>query len=108
MQCRAKGELETRATLSTVANQKARYITKKLNKIIRDKEHNEPFQFHNMGSLAYIGDWQAIYDRTQTEHVKTKEAGRLAWLLWRSAYFTMTLSVKNKCVVCLACVADVY
>jgi len=25
-----------------------------------------------------------------------KETGRLAWLLWRSAYFTMTLSWRNK------------
>jgi hypothetical protein len=28
----------------------------------------------------------------------SKESGRLAWLLWRSAYFTMTLSVRNKYV----------
>ena len=28
-----------------------------------------------------------------------KETGRLAWLLWRSAYFTMTLSIRNRYVV---------
>jgi len=42
---------------------------------------------------------KAIYDRSNAETVKTKESGRLAWLLWRSAYFTMTLSVRNKYVV---------
>lgn len=28
----------------------------------------------------------------------SQENGRLAWLLWRSAYFTRTLSIRNKCV----------
>ena len=66
---------------------------------MRGRAHTEPFVFHNMGSLAYLGDWQAVYDRTQAETVKTKEAGRLAWLLWRSAYFTRTLSIRNKILV---------
>lgn len=79
-----------------VANQKAKYIVKKLNKLIKDKKHDEPFVFRNAGSLAYLGGWQAIYDRSKTDRVKTKEAGRLAWLLWRSAYFTQTLSIRNK------------
>ncbi|KAI0088253.1 FAD/NAD(P)-binding domain-containing protein [Irpex rosettiformis] len=82
-----------------VANQKAKYLTKRLNKIIKGKEHTEGFVFHNAGSLAYLGDWQAVYDRTKAENVKTKDAGRLAWLLWRSAYFTRTLSIRNKILV---------
>lgn len=90
-----------------VANQKAKYITKKLNRRVKGGEPAEPFVFHNMGSLAYLGGWQAVYDRTQAQTVKTKEAGRLAWLLWRSAYFTRTLSVRNKILVpmywCVLC-----
>ncbi|KAL0576116.1 hypothetical protein V5O48_005863 [Marasmius crinis-equi] len=43
-----------------VANQKAAYLVKKLNKLVRDKEHTEPFKFNNRGSLAYIGDWQVF------------------------------------------------
>ena len=120
--------------LSAVANQKARYLSKKLNRIVRDKEHTEPFEFFNQGSLAYIGDWcvsfstrvlllcsvrsvedlslmswdcrsrqlllihrKAIYDRSSAETgIKARETGRVAWLLWRSAYFTMTLSLRNK------------
>lgn len=96
-------------------------MVKKLNRIVKDQEHTKPFEFHNQGSLAYLGDWcvryrvipspfltttvanryrKAIYDRSTAETgIKAKESGRLAWLLWRSAYFTMTLSVRNKYVV---------
>ncbi|KAI0080406.1 FAD/NAD-P-binding domain-containing protein [Panus rudis PR-1116 ss-1] len=83
-----------------VAYQKARYMSKKLNALMKDKDHTAPFQFHNMGSLAYLGDWVAVYDRTKVESgPKTKEAGRVAWLLWRSAYFTRTFSIRNKILV---------
>ncbi|KAI0711767.1 FAD/NAD-P-binding domain-containing protein [Fomitopsis betulina] len=82
-----------------VANQKAKYLWRKLNQIGRDRPATDPFQFHNAGSLAYVGGWQAVYDRTHAETAKGKEAGRFAWLLWRSAYFTMTLSVRNKILV---------
>jgi NADH dehydrogenase FAD-containing subunit len=88
--------LTVAACYAPVANQKAKYLTKKLNKTIKGKEHTDPFTFHNAGTLAYLGEWQAIYDRTKAENMKTKEAGRLAWLLWRSAYFTRTLSIRNK------------
>lgn len=40
-----------------VASQKAKYLVKKLNKIANDDEHTKPFEFHNQGSLAYIGNW---------------------------------------------------
>ncbi|KAJ7905148.1 NDE1, mitochondrial external NADH dehydrogenase [Mycena leptocephala] len=78
-----------------VANQKAQYIVKKLNKLVKDQDSPKPFKFENQGSLAYIGDWKAIYDNSGKDgHDKiiSKESGRVAWLLWRSAYFTMTLS----------------
>ncbi|EKM56698.1 uncharacterized protein PHACADRAFT_91741 [Phanerochaete carnosa HHB-10118-sp] len=76
-----------------------KYLTKKLNKLVRGVEHTKPFVFNDMGSLAYLGDWHAVYDRTKADRVKTKEAGRFAWLLWRSAYFTRTLSIRNKILV---------
>ncbi|KAF5392847.1 hypothetical protein D9757_001029 [Collybiopsis confluens] len=40
-----------------VANQQAKYLYKKLNKIIKDQPAEKPFEFHNQGSLAYIGNW---------------------------------------------------
>ncbi|KAL1748283.1 pyridine nucleotide-disulfide oxidoreductase-domain-containing protein [Schizophyllum fasciatum] len=87
-----------------VANQQAKYLTRQLNRIAKDKSVDRVFEFHNMGSLAYIGNWKAIYDRSQNGNGDkpapfTKETGRLAWLLWRSAYFTRTLSIRNKILV---------
>ncbi|KAF8489842.1 hypothetical protein JB92DRAFT_2755305 [Gautieria morchelliformis] len=84
-----------------VAYQEAKYLAKKLNCIGRHGyASSKPFEFRNMGSLAYLGDWRAIYDRSGAESgPKTKETGRVAWLLWRSAYFSMTLSWRNKILV---------
>ncbi|CDO68593.1 hypothetical protein BN946_scf184996.g24 [Trametes cinnabarina] len=84
-----------------VANQQAKYLTRQLNRLVRSgRVDDAPFKFQNMGSLAYVGDWEAIFDRTKVERgPKGKETGRLAWLLWRSAYFTKTLSVRNKILV---------
>ncbi|KAJ7777915.1 FAD/NAD-P-binding domain-containing protein [Mycena maculata] len=83
-----------------VANQKAQYLVKKLNKIAKDQDSPKPFKFENQGSLAYIGDWKAIYDNSgKNDKIINKESGRVAWLLWRSAYFTMTLSWRNKILV---------
>ncbi|KAI0795504.1 NDE1, mitochondrial external NADH dehydrogenase [Abortiporus biennis] len=82
-----------------VAYQKAKYMTKKLNALSKDQQHLNPFEFRNAGSLAYLGDWQAVYDATEVEHVNTSGAGRTAWLLWRSAYFTRTVSIRNKILV---------
>ncbi|KAK0484604.1 FAD/NAD-P-binding domain-containing protein [Armillaria novae-zelandiae] len=99
-----------------VANQKAKYVTKTLNKlptlthshedeeVSKDAHVDEPFQFRNRGSLAYIGGWRAIYDRSKATgdgepKFMNKESGRVAWLLWRSAYFTQTLSWRNKILV---------
>ncbi|KAJ3553506.1 hypothetical protein NP233_g12626 [Leucocoprinus birnbaumii] len=88
-----------------VASQKAKYLVGKLNKLAMDKECTKPFVFHNQGSLAYIGNWKAIYDRSSTlpegekDKFMSKETGRVAWLLWRSAYFTMTLNWRNKILV---------
>ncbi|KAI0768184.1 FAD/NAD-P-binding domain-containing protein [Trametes elegans] len=83
-----------------VANQQAKYLTKRLNALIRGRAPAAAFKFQNAGSLAYVGDWEAVFDRTKAARgPKGKETGRLAWLLWRSAYFTKTLSIRNKILV---------
>lgn len=86
---------------------------------------DEDFKFVTRGSLAYIGDWNAIYDRSGAESgPQTKATGsvpnmfthgpcdvltsrvilplsirRVAWLMWRSAYFSMAMSPRNMYVV---------
>jgi len=75
-----------------VASQKAPYLVKGLNK----GELTDDFKFQFRGSLAYVGDWKAIYDRSGAESgPQTKATGRVAWLLWRSAYFSMAMSPRN-------------
>ncbi|KAL1917689.1 uncharacterized protein VTP21DRAFT_3523 [Calcarisporiella thermophila] len=83
-----------------VANQKGIYLRKALNKIAKDGngELVQPFSYKHMGSQAYIGGWRAIVelgDGTST----AKQSGLLAWLFWRSAYFTMSVSWKNKTLI---------
>ncbi|KZV99002.1 NDE1, mitochondrial external NADH dehydrogenase [Exidia glandulosa HHB12029] len=82
-----------------VASQQAAYVANKLNREVKGKSGPDSFKFVNRGMLAYLGDWRAIYDRTSAKGLYRKETGTFAWLLWRSAYFTMTLSTRNKILI---------
>ncbi|KAF4121243.1 NADH dehydrogenase [Geosmithia morbida] len=74
-----------------VANQQAIYLGKRLNK----GDHDEvPFRFRNLGVMAYIGGWRAIHQSSADEL-----AGRAAWVLWRTAYLTRSMSLRNKILV---------
>jgi len=75
-----------------VAYQKGSYLVKQLNNAPKPPS---PFIYHNRGAMAYVGDWKALVD-TPTKH---KGSGRLAWLFWRSSYFTMTVSWKNRILI---------
>lgn len=75
-----------------VANQKANYLAKEMNKAA---DLPKPFTYYHKGAMAYVGDWRALVD-TPT---KIKGGGITAWLFWRSSYFTMTVSWKNKVLI---------
>ncbi|KAK9473684.1 pyridine nucleotide-disulfide oxidoreductase-domain-containing protein [Dipodascopsis tothii] len=78
-----------------VATQKATYLFKRLNQTpSSDLERFAPFAFKNRGVMAYIGGWQAIV-QGQNNEVK----GRTAWLLWRGAYMSMSVSIRNKILI---------
>ncbi|KAK9338521.1 hypothetical protein LIPSTDRAFT_60614 [Lipomyces starkeyi NRRL Y-11557] len=78
-----------------VASQKAKYLSKELNREAKSKgDEYKPFVFNNRGVMAYIGGWRAIVQGNGGE-VK----GRTAWLLWRGAYFSMSVSIKNKILI---------
>ncbi|KAI8910774.1 FAD/NAD-P-binding domain-containing protein [Gorgonomyces haynaldii] len=79
-----------------VASQKAIYLANLFNRtnVGEQVTKNAPFTFKNLGSLAYIGDWKAIADTPGT-----KGSGTSAWLFWRSAYLTMSVSLKNKILI---------
>ncbi|KAI1304311.1 pyridine nucleotide-disulfide oxidoreductase-domain-containing protein [Xylaria venustula] len=74
-----------------VASQQATYLAKRLNK--GDIE-TKPFQFRNWGVMTYLGGWRAIHQSSADELT-----GRAAWFLWRTAYLTKSMSIRNKIMV---------
>ncbi|KAI8337753.1 FAD/NAD-P-binding domain-containing protein [Chlamydoabsidia padenii] len=83
-----------------VATQKAIYLSKVLNKKRPTDVSSaaEGFKFKNRGIMAYIGSAEALVDMSSV-HREAKNSGRLAWLLWRSAYFSMSMSVRNRMLI---------
>jgi NADH dehydrogenase FAD-containing subunit len=89
------------------AAQEATYLAKTLNNLLADEQKNrslrqlsitkyKPFQFTNVGMLAYLGDWKGLAD-LKAANVQGK--GWMAWLFWRSAYWTMNVSISNKILI---------
>ncbi|KIV80578.1 hypothetical protein PV11_08071 [Exophiala sideris] len=86
-----------------VANQQALWLAKTLNK------HPDPesfdrvqgFTFRNLGVLTYVGGAKAVLQgpNTDREGMAKGLKGWIAFLIWRGAYLTMTLSWRNKFLV---------
>ncbi|KAG0260511.1 hypothetical protein DFQ27_003493 [Actinomortierella ambigua] len=86
-----------------VANQQAIWLRKALNTMAKRPEKDmteitKPFSFKNMGTMAYIGNWEAVVDMT-TLNKEAKESGHMAWVFWRSSYLTMSVSLRNKMLI---------
>jgi NADH:ubiquinone reductase (non-electrogenic) len=90
--CAFVGEKGFPAT-AQVAMQAGKYLGGEFNRLAKGKP-SRPFQYHNYGTLAYVGGDEAI---ANVEGVKSH--GKAAFFFWRSAYFTRLLSVKNKILV---------
>lgn len=60
-----------------VASQKAAWLAKRLNK---NDLHTTRFTFRNLGIMAYVGNWKAIFKGSR--HIGNV-SGRAAWVLWR-------------------------
>ncbi|KAE8414409.1 pyridine nucleotide-disulfide oxidoreductase-domain-containing protein [Aspergillus pseudocaelatus] len=75
--------------------QEAKWLATRLNK--GDLQRSQPFSFHNMGTLAYIGDANALMQFPTDDDKPPKYlTGRMAWFVWNSAYLTMSMSWRNK------------
>ncbi|KAI0181072.1 FAD/NAD(P)-binding domain-containing protein [Hypoxylon sp. FL1284] len=74
-----------------VASQQAAHLAKRLNKGDVD---SKPFHFRNWGTMTYLGSWTAIH-QSSADELK----GWMAWVLWRTAYLTRSMSVRNKITV---------
>lgn len=80
-----------------VANQEAKWLGKHLNE--GDVEIRN-FTFRNLGVMTYLGNKNAILQTggELNKHVKSIR-GRTAWAIWRGAYITNTISVRNKLLI---------
>jgi hypothetical protein len=75
-----------------VASQKAFWLSKRLNKKDIDAAG---FTYKDLGTLAYIGNWNALFQGGRGGRLQ----GYLAWIIWRGAYITRTVSWRNKILV---------
>ncbi|CAD6447677.1 1671b8a3-49f7-43e9-ba33-68a0ae5260ad [Sclerotinia trifoliorum] len=94
------GDIALPAT-AQVANQEAKWLGKRLNEIyglekgpVRESE-DKGFTFKNMGVMTYVGGMRAIMQTDGKGEIK----GRTAWLIWRGAYLTQTISWRNKLLI---------
>lgn len=99
--------------LAQVASQQGIYFAKQLNRHGLDKLAGEttekipPFNYHHLGSTASLGQWKGVYDSTNIEPSKVNRdllqapplKGFLAFMLWRTAYWTKQVSVTNKILI---------
>lgn len=76
-----------------VASQKAYWLAKRLNKGDIEKAG---FTWKNMGVMAYVGNWNALLQGGGTSG---GISGRLAWIIWRGAYLTKSVSLRNKILI---------
>ncbi|KAL2109133.1 hypothetical protein VUR80DRAFT_2931 [Thermomyces stellatus] len=80
-----------------VTYQEAKWLAKRLNR--NDFDRVPTFSFRNLGVMAYIGDSNALVETPEEGEgwfLPNKLTGRTAWLVWRSAYLTMSISWRNK------------
>ncbi|GME71593.1 unnamed protein product [Ambrosiozyma monospora] len=88
------------------ANQQGKYLGRKLSKLCKasttlsindifdgdiDNAISKPFKYRHLGSLAYIGN-SAVFDLPGYSFV----GGLVAMYLWRSIYFTQTVSLRTR------------
>lgn len=75
-----------------VASQQAAFLAKQINK--PEFDETKPFKFRNWGTMTYLGSWKAIH-QSSSDELK----GRAAWILWRTAYLTRSMSIRNKIMI---------
>jgi NADH dehydrogenase FAD-containing subunit len=85
-------ESTTYPATAQVASQKADWLAKRLN---QGDIESSSFTYKDLGTLAYIGNWDALFQGGKGGRLQ----GYLAWIIWRGAYVTKTVSWRNKLLV---------
>lgn len=80
------------ATAQT-ASQQALWLAKRLNQGDLDRRH---FSFRNLGVMTCLGNGKGL---VQTEGWLGDVSGRAAWLIWRGAYLSMSVSWRNRILI---------
>ncbi|CZT44785.1 related to mitochondrial cytosolically directed NADH dehydrogenase [Rhynchosporium secalis] len=76
-----------------IANQEAKWLGKATNN--ENLSENVGFNFKNLGVMTYLGNMKAIMQAEGGTEFK----GRMAWMIWRGAYLTQTVSWMNKLLI---------
>ena len=84
------------AMLAQVASQQGIYLAKYLN----SNDEGSVFQYKFMGAMASLGTFNAVAELGPTvPEPASKLKGIVAFLLWRSAYWSMSVSITNKILI---------
>ncbi|KAI7786564.1 external NADH-ubiquinone oxidoreductase 1 [Diaporthe eres] len=90
--CAVIADQPTLPKTAQVASQEATYLAKALNK--GPLEEQKPFKFRNLGTMTYLGNWKALFQGSSGDLT-----GFMAWVIWRGAYLTKSMSWKNKLLI---------
>jgi NADH dehydrogenase FAD-containing subunit len=63
-----------------------------------EETDGKDFQYRNKGMMAYIGSYEALVDMSAIRNW-AKMSGHVSWFLWRSAYISKSVSVRNKMLI---------
>ena len=75
------------------ANQEALYLARRFNGVA--SAVSKPFEYNHVFTLAYIGGYKALLDGGGHRRL----SGVLAFLMWRTAYWTSSVSWSNKLLI---------
>eukprot|EP01041_Mallomonas_annulata_P005445 gene5445-10937_t len=90
--------------LAQVALQQAKYLAKSFNNYGVGTDFPKGFLYSHLGSMASVGMWKGVYDSTNIGPAGSEVSGPpingfLAFILWRSAYWTKQVSLVNKILI---------
>lgn len=82
--------------LAQVANQQGIYLARCFN----SNDEKTLFQYKFMGAMASLGTFKAVAELgPNVPESASKLKGFAAFLLWRSAYWSMSVSITNKILI---------
>ena len=84
------------AMLAQVANQQGIYLAKCFN----SKDEASLFQYKFLGAMASLGTFKAVAELgPNVPEPASKLKGFAAFVLWRTAYWSMNVSITNKILI---------